>query len=152
MASVDNQIQGTEIELWLRESGASGAFQKLICFLSIPFALTSNVSKKKSSCGTHVATQDVEAEVSGSAICNIDPDATEVSYDQMSQWQIDKTVLDYKYVNKAGTINGVIYAEGDIINFTGTLKVSSTTFKADASSDEAIEFDFTLTMSTVVKA
>lgn len=151
MASVDNQIQGSEIELWLKEAGTSDEFQKLICFLSIPLGITSNVSKKKSSCGTHVATADAEAEISGSAVCNIDPGATEVSYDQMVQWQLDKTALDFKYVNKAGTINGTPYAEGDIVNFTGTTKVTSTTFKADVSTDEAIEFDFNITMSSITK-
>jgi hypothetical protein len=151
MADVDNIIQGTEIQLFLRESGTSDAYQELVCFLSLPLALTSPVTKKKSSCGTHVATQDVEAEISGSAICNIAPGATEVSYDQMVAWQIAKTALDYKYVNKAGTINGVAYAEGDIINFTGSCKVGSSTFKADASTDESIEFDFNVSMSSVTK-
>lgn len=152
MADVDNIIQGTEIGFYLRESGTSDAYQELICWINLPLALTSEVTKKKSSCGTHVATQDAEAEISGSAICNIDPEATEVSYDQMVAWQINKTALDFKYVNKAATINGQSYTEGQIVNFTGSLKVTSTTFKADASTDESIDFDFNVSMSSIVKA
>lgn len=152
MADVDNIIQGTEIGLYLRESGTSDAYQELICWINLPLALTSEVSKKKSSCGTHIATQDADAEISGSAICNIDPGATEVSYDQMVTWQLEKTALDYKYVNKAATINGVSYTEGQIINFTGSAKVTSTTFKADSSTDESIDFDFNLSMGTPTKA
>lgn len=149
MANVDNSLQGGEMELWVRVAGSSDPWLLLVCTLDDSFQLTNEVTEKDSRCGTHLGIKTAKGNVSGNAVANIDPSSSECSYDQVTTWQLAKTLVEYKYQNGAMSANGSNIVAGDAIYFRGEGYFTDTTLNSPEG--DTVDFSFTFRPSSVSK-
>lgn len=119
-------IQSNQLKTQFREVGSS-TWLTLNCETDNNETLTNEVSEVDSKCGPHVGIKPAKAEVSGNAIYDIEADgSTTVSYEQMRNWQLNRTELECLIENIAFTSNGASYTEADIVHHFYTGWVIST--------------------------
>lgn len=145
------ELQAVDIVFKVREAGTSDAYKELVCTIDDQLQLTNDVTETNTRCGTKIGVSEAKGTLSGNATCNISPTSSEVSYDDVAGYQIDRTNLDYEYKNEAFTDeDGNSVAEGAVLNFSGTGKFVDTTFTG-ADKDVA-KFSFQFKPSTITKA
>lgn len=123
------EIQGIDIIVEVRESaGSDPTWKRLVCEVDNQAELDNEVSETDTKCGTFTGVKDMKGSYSGNAVSNAAPTSSEASYEQVSLWQDDKTLLDFRFYNAAfGAI-----AEGGVVNqqcvgrFTNTVFTSAT--------------------------
>ena len=123
--------------------GVSGL--TIVCEESSSLASSSNVSERKTKCGTITNTDSPTRTISGSGVAGGDLPATAVSAQQLLEFQEANTLLYVAYVNTAsGTLDA-----GEILYVTGTCRVSSVTVTSDVG-DGVVTFDYELAMTGAV--
>ena len=107
---------------------ARGANAKIIvCEESSGFASVSNVSERKTKCGTITNTDTPTRTVNVSGVAAGDLGANNVSLQQLYKWQDANTLLYFVYKND---VSGTIDA-GEVSYKEGTLRISSVSETAD---------------------
>lgn len=110
-------IQAVDIKVQIREVGDT-EWKVLVCELDSQLELTNEITETESKCGNHVGYKPVKANNSGNAIFNVDPEATEVSYNDVRGWQINRTPLEMLVENEAFTAeDGSPVAEGAVMHY-----------------------------------
>jgi hypothetical protein len=146
-----NSLQAVDIEFQVREAGTSDEYTELVCTVDDQIQLTNDITETNTRCGTKIGVSEAKATISGNATFNLTPDSDEASYDDVSDWQIAKTSLDFRYRNAACTDeNGNAYAAGAIFDFVGTgYFVDSTLTGGDK---EVAKFSFSFKPTNISKA
>jgi hypothetical protein len=99
----------------------------IVCEESSSLASASNVSERKTKCGTITNTDSPTRTISGSGVAVGDLDANSVSAQQLLIWQEANTLLYFAYIN---TVSGTL-ALGEVAYMTGTCRVSNVTITSD---------------------
>lgn len=134
------QSQATDVVFEVREAGESGdEWQELICAIDDQGELDNEVSETVTRCGTFTGVQDATATYSGNAAADSDPTVNQATLLDVQTWQKNKTLLDFRYYNKA---SGAI-AAGQILNNQGTGRFTNT--QPSAPSGEVVQFAWTFT-------
>jgi hypothetical protein len=103
----------------------------IVCEESSSLSSSSNVSERKTKCGTITNTDSPTRTISGSQ--------------QLLIWQEANTLLYFAYINTAsGTL-----AQGEITYMTGTCRVSNVTVTSDIG-DGVVTFDWELAVTGTV--
>lgn len=86
----------------------------LVCAESDSVQTTNAVSEKETRCGTFSAVKSAKYSYSGTAVCNLEPTATEASWVDIQQYQKAKTLLYFRYKSLTSTevAEGVIFNQG----------------------------------------
>jgi hypothetical protein len=137
--AVDNSIQGSSVVLELSDDGVT--FKTLVCEEDSQIDLSNDVTSTKTKCSTFKGISAVDATISGNAVCNADPTTSEVSYNDVQGWQLNKTQKYFRYRNAA---QGAITA-GQAFSFTGVGYFTQST--VTASGDEVVKFSYTFSVS-----
>jgi hypothetical protein len=117
----------------------------IVCEESSSLASASNVSERKTKCGTITNTDSPTRTISGSGVAVGDLEATTISAQQLLIWQEANTLLYFAYINTAsGTLT-----QGEVIYMTGTCRVSNVTVTSDIG-DGVVTFDWELAVTGVV--
>lgn len=125
---------------------ARGATAKVIvCEETSSFASTSNVSERKTKCGTITNTDTPTRTVSISGVAAADLGSNNVSAQQLLIWQDAGQLLYFVYRNDE---SGVIDL-GDTIYAEGALRISSVTVTSDVG-DGMVTFDAELAITGTV--
>lgn len=117
----------------------------IVCEESSSLSSASNVSERKTKCGTITNTDSPTRTISGSGVAVGDLAATAVSAQQLMIWQDANTLLYFAYLNQ---VSGTL-ALGEVVYMTGTCRVSNVTVTADMGNGVST-FDFELSISGVV--
>lgn len=117
----------------------------IVCEESSSLSSSSNVSERKTKCGTITNTDSPTRTISGSGVAVGDLATNAVSVQQLLQWQEANTLLYFAYLNQAsGSLT-----QGEVVFMTGTCRVSNVTVTADIG-DGVATFDFELAVTGVV--
>lgn len=137
------EIKGTLVNLWVRVSGTSNAFKRLICLENSTFQITNETSERRTNCGIKTSIADPTFNASGTAVQDPLTDSTSVSYADIKAWMKANTKLDFNYKNEADAANGIDVGEG-IQNY-GSGYFTELTANASAEADGLLTYDFTFT-------
>lgn len=147
----DNSLQAVYIQFQVREAGTSDPYKELVCTIDDQLQLTNDVTETNTRCGNKVGVSEAKGNISGNATYNITPTSAEASYDDVSDWQIAKTSLEFKYQNEAFTDDaGTSHLEGSILSFTGEGKFVDSTFTGG--DKDVAKFSFTFKPTSISKA
>ena len=124
-------------------AGSSG--QIIVCEEVNSFAGTSNVSERKTKCGTITNTDSPTYTFSISGVAAGDLGTNHVSVKQLFDWLNDNTLVYFKYAN---AVSGTLSA-GEIIDATGTFRISSVTITSDVG-DAVVTFDAEMAVTGAV--
>lgn len=127
------ELQGSQIELLLREYN-NGTFDEMTCEKTVFLNVTNDVTKESTKCGQFKGIQVADFKLNGEAVFNTSPTSSEVSYDQVLAWQIDRTKVDWIIRNRTAT--GVV--AGDVIRMSGSGYFVNTQF--DGSDGQVTKF------------
>jgi hypothetical protein len=133
------EVNGNLIVFKVRANGSGAAFKQLVCTDNVQFKLSSSITTKKTSCGIKTSVSDPTFEISGSGVFQIDPLATQVTWDDIVGWQKDNTKLDFQFVNLADVGAGL--TEGEAVSELGSGYFNDSTFTGNAE-DGFATFDF----------
>lgn len=113
MAAVE--VQGADIEFLVRVAD-TGTFKRMVCEDSLTFDISNDVTTVKTkTCGPFKGVQTPDFKANGSAVFNVTPTGSEVSYDQVATWQTGPTKVEWIIRNVAfGS-----YIAGRAIRFSG---------------------------------
>jgi hypothetical protein len=135
-------IKCSDVDLATAE-GSSGKI--IVCEEVNSFSGTSNVSERKTKCGTITNTDTPTYTFSVSGVAAGDLGANNVSAKQLFDWLNDNTLVYFKYAN---AVSGTISA-GEIIDAEGTFRVSSVTITSDVG-DAVVTFDAEMAVTGAV--
>lgn len=109
------EVQGADIEFLVRTAD-TGTFKRMVCEETLTFDLTNDVTTVKTkTCGPFKGVQTPDFKANGSAVFNVAPTGSELSYDDVATFQNDVTKIEWIMRNLAfGT-----YAAGEAIRFSG---------------------------------
>jgi hypothetical protein len=127
-------IKCSDVDLATAE-GASGKI--IACEEVNSFSGTSNVSERKTKCGTITNTDTPTYTFSVSGVAVGDLGANNVSVKQLFDWLNDNTLIYFKFANAA---DGGTITAGEIIDAEGTFRLSSVTITSDVG-DAVVTFD-----------
>ena len=133
------EIQGIDVRFEVRVSGESDtSWDELVCALDDQAEMDNEVSEVDTRCGTFTGVKEMKGSYSGNAVANADPAVgTEVTYEDVVNWQQGKTLLDFRYYNIAfGAI-----AEGAAIYQEGTGRFTNSVLTG--TTGEAVQFSWT---------
>jgi hypothetical protein len=117
----------------------------IVCEESSSLSSASNVSERKTKCGTITNTDSPTRTISGSGVAVGDLESATISAQQLLIWQEANTLLYFAYINTAsGTL-----ALGEVMYMTGTCRVSNVTTTSDIG-DGVMTFDWELAVTGVV--
>ena len=114
------EVQGIDIKVQVREVGDT-TWQTLVCEIDSQFQHTNDTTETDTKCGTFNGVKDVKGNYSGNAVFNVVPGANEVSYEDVLNWQINKTLMEMLVENEAYTSEaGDPITEGQVIHYFAT--------------------------------
>lgn len=125
---------GNVIFLYLRPNGGTIAFKKVVCNEELALSLDRDIIEANTKCGVLKAAGSLSSEIPFSGVANFTPAGTELSHNELLDWQLAATKLDW-IVSDAST-------GGTKIDMSGAGYLGS--FELTASTDEFISFDCTL--------
>lgn len=110
------ELQGADVEFLVREFN-TGEFKRMVCEDTLVFDAASDVSTVKTKiCGTFKGVRSPDYKANGSAVFNVEPGGSEVSYDEVLGWQDTTTKVDFIIRNLAfGTFDA-----GEAIRISGS--------------------------------
>lgn len=136
------EIQGSNIQFLVRAADSGVATYKVMtCEKTVFLDVTNDETVEKTKCGVFKGIQVADFKLNGEAVHNLTPTSTEVSYDQVLSWQLDRQKIDFKLQNAA---YGAIGA-GDEVNMVGQMYFVQTQF--DGSDGVAAKFTWASTGS-----
>lgn len=138
-----SEITGSLINFKVRANGTEDEFKTLVCTEDSQFQITNENSERRTNCGTKTSLADATFNASGNAVQNVEPTASEVSYNDVKGWQKTKTKLDFQYVNEADTANGI--SAGQAVTIIGSGYFTDSTYNASAEADGIGSFSWTFT-------
>ncbi len=141
-----SEVQGSLINFWVRETGTADPFRKMICTEDTTFNIDNETTERRTNCGVKQGISDPTFNATGNAVYDYDPTGTEISWDEVKEYQKNKTKLDFQYLNAAGTD----IAEGEAISVTGSGRFTSSSFNASAEADGIGSFSWTFTGTGVL--
>lgn len=143
------EINSANVFVKLSETSVADALdvtgKTIVCEESSSLASSSNVSERKTKCGTITNTDSPTRTISGSGVAVGDLASAAVSAQQLLIWQEANTLLYFAYIN---TVSGTL-ALGEVAYMTGTCRVSSVTITSDIG-DGVATFDWELAVTGVV--
>lgn len=114
------ELQAIDIKVQVREVGQS-TWKNMTCEIDSQFQLTNDVSETDTKCGTFNGVKDAKGNYSGNAVYNVSPGATEVSWEDVANWQINKTLLEFLVENESFTAeDGSTIAEAAVLHIFST--------------------------------
>lgn len=134
------EVQGNLVNFQVREIGQTD-WQTLVCTSDSQFALTNEITKRRTNCGIKASVSAPDFNASGNAVHNADPTADEVSYNDVKAWQKDQTKLEFRYLSLADAGAGLTEGEG-FLNY-GRGYFTESTLTASAESDGIASFSWT---------
>lgn len=138
-----SEVQGKLINFRVRENAVGGAFKTLVCTEDSQFQITNEKNEKRTNCGIKTSIADPSFTASGNAVQNVNPTSTEVSYNDVKEWQKDKTKLDFQYINDVDAANGL--TEGEAISIIGSGYFTDSTYTGSAAADGIGSFSWSFT-------
>jgi hypothetical protein len=130
-------IQGSDIELTIRQKN-TGAFKTMVCEETVFLDVTNDVNTTKTKCGVFKGIQTPDFKLNGTGTFNASPESTELSYDEVLAYQVDRTEVDWIIRNKAFGA----YTAGNLIRMSGTGYFVSTQF--DGSEGQVVKFSWNI--------
>lgn len=130
-------IQGSDIELLVRQKD-TGDFKTMTCEETVFLDVTNDVNTTKTKCGVFKGIQVADFKLNGTATYNTAPGGTELSYNEVLAFQLDRTKCEFILRNKA--VTG--YAAGELIRMSGDCYFTSTQF--DGSDGQVAKFTWNL--------
>lgn len=134
-------IAGSLINFRVRANGSGAAFKNVICIENTTFEITNETAERRTNCGPITSVADATFSATGSAVHDISPSATQVSYNDIKTWQKNKTKLDFQYYNAADVANGIV--ESAVVDIEGSGYFTTSAYNASAEADGLGGFDFT---------
>jgi len=132
-----NTVQG-ELAPLLISSDGGATFKTLVCLETYDLKLTTTVNQVETSCGIATGLGAIKFVASGSAVMEAEPDSSMVTMKDMTNWQLNKTLLKLKteYPGSGGQYGQNIALSGDcyVTDMGDTFQVG-----------QVIKFTFTLT-------
>lgn len=130
-------IQGELAPLYL-SSDSGVTWKALVCLETYNVPLATTVNESETNCGVAVGLGAIKFTPSGSAVCEAAPLTSQVTYKDMYQWQVNKTLLMFKseYPGSGGQY-------GANLALSGTCYVTAT--DVTLQTGQVIKFTFTLT-------
>lgn len=112
-----NAIDSVDVKVQVREVGDT-TWKTLVCEIDSQFQLSNETTETDTKCGTFFGVKVAKGNNSGNAVFNATPGANEVSYDDVANWQINRTALEMLVENEAFTgEDGTSYTEGQVIHY-----------------------------------
>lgn len=109
---MSQELEALNISVKVREVGET-TWKTLVCEIDDQASLTNDITETSTKCGTKVALGVAKGEYSGNASSNIQPTEFEASYNDIVNWQQNRTSLEFLMQNEAFTDdNGDPVAEG----------------------------------------
>lgn len=130
-------IQGSNIELLVRQKD-TGLFKTMVCEETVFLDVTNDVSTANTKCGKFKGLSVADFKLNGTAVFNATPTSTELSYNEVLAFQIDRVRCEFILRNAAYT--GV--TAGDLIRMSGDCFFNSTQF--DGSDGNVSKFTWTM--------
>lgn len=143
-----SEVQGSLINFKVRVNGTLDEFRTMICTEDTTFNIDNETTERRTNCGIKQGIADPTFNATGNAVFDYDPLATEVSYDEVKEWQKSKTKLDFMYLNAADAATGL--GEGVALSITGSGRFTSSSFNASAEADGVGSFSWTFTGTGVL--
>lgn len=137
------EVQGSLINFKVRPNGTAEAFKTLICTEDSQFDINNEVTQRRTNCGIKTSVTDPDFNASGNAVYDYAPLSTQVSWDDIKEWQKAKTKLDFQYENDADAGAGLTEAEA--VSALGSGYFTATSLTASAESDGIGSFSWTFT-------
>ncbi len=130
-------IQGELAPLFLSSDGGI-TWKALVCLETYNVPLATTVNESETNCGVAVGLGAIKFTPTGSAVCEASPLATQVTMQDMINWQVNKTQLMFKseYPGSGGTY-------GKNLAISGSCYVTAT--DPTLQTGQVIKFTFTLT-------
>jgi len=130
-------IQGELAPIWLSADGGN-TFKLLVCLETYDVGLSTTVNQTETNCGIATGLGAIKFIPKGSAVLEANPGEDEVTYKDMLDWQLNKTLLRFKteYPGSGSQYGQNIALSGDcyVTDTGGTFQVG-----------QVIKFSFTLT-------
>lgn len=108
------EVQGADIEFLVRTAD-TGTFKRMVCEETLTFDITNDVTTVKTKCGPFKGVQTPDFKANGSAVFNVVPGGSELSYDEVAGYQNGVTKIEWIMRNIAFGA----YAAGEAIRFSG---------------------------------
>lgn len=108
------EVQGADIEFLVRTAD-TGTFKRMVCEETLTFDITNDVTTVKTKCGPFKGVQTPDFKANGSAVFNVEPGGSELSYDEVAGYQNGVTKIEWIMRNIAFGA----YAAGEAIRFSG---------------------------------
>ncbi len=124
---------GGLIFLWLRPNGTTTGFKSVVCNEDLAISLNTEIIERTTKCGVLKAPGQASSEIPFSGVCDFAPGGTQVSHDQLLDWAIAKTKLDF--------VLGDLSTGGTILNVSGAGYLGD--FELQAPAEDFIAFDAT---------
>ena len=128
---------GNDIKVYLRERGSTGAWLELVCNEELSLTLNRNVIERVTKCGTLKRSGQLNSEVPFTGVSEFAPTGSQVSHNQLLDWQIANTELELKIADASAgatkvdieadcsiTDFEVTFTVDDYVGFSGTLSIS----------------------------
>jgi hypothetical protein len=134
-------IDGNDVVVRIREAGDS-TWKTLVCEVDETIELTNDVTETDTKCGPAVGVKVMKGNCSGNGVCHADPSSTEVTWNDIANWQTNRTALEFLMENEAFTAeNGTNVAEGATIHVFAPGKFVQSTLTA--ATGEVVKFAWT---------
>jgi hypothetical protein len=91
------QLQGKDVNIYIRENGSTGAFKRLVCTSSTGEEFSPNQVTVVTNCGPLTMINDTPVSFPLDGIVKVDPDSDEVSYNELKSYIINGTLVDVEY-------------------------------------------------------
>lgn len=132
-------VQGTDMDLYVRDFGTSGNWLKVTCLGNLTFKMHNDVNKKNTRCGIFKGIQITDMSITGDGAQNILPSASEYSYDNLQTDQQNRQKKEFRIqdvtfgTEKSFCTGGGYWSDsegtwnvGDTANFSFTMEVDGT--------------------------
>lgn len=132
-----NSIQGELAPIMVSSDGGI-TWKTIVCLETANIPLATTVNEVETNCGVGVGLGAIKFNPAGSAVCEATPTSAQVTYKDMVQWQVNKTLIMFKveYPGSGGTY-------GQNLALSGTCYVTAT--DVTTQTGQLIKFTFTLT-------
>lgn len=136
------EIQGVDDIFQVREDGDSpGEWKTLVCEIDNQAEMDNEATEVDTKCGTFSGVKEMKGSFSGNAVSNAVPTSAEASYEDVVNWQKNRTLLQFRNYNAAfgAVAQSAAYHFEGVGRFTNSVKTSST--------GEIVQFSWTFSPS-----
>lgn len=141
-------IDAINLKVQVREAGGTD-WDTLTCEVDSQFQHTNDITETDSKCGNHVGVKNMKGNYSGNAVFNVSPSSSELSYDEVLNYQQNKTALEMLIENEAYTAeDGSSIAEGAVVHIWAEGRFVDSTLTG--STGDVGKFSWTFKPTTIV--